>query len=119
MAHGRALSDDLRGIILNMARQMDIASIVCYTGQKTRTVKRVLADYRREGTVARENMAKESRLFGGALVSLFGAFCMDSNASAALATSESRSPCSVIFLLFLLPVVVGRFLVFCLLPMIR
>jgi hypothetical protein len=98
---------------------MNIASIVCYIGQKTCTIKWVLADYQHKGTIAHVNMAKELQLFSGALVSLFRAFCMNSNASAALATSESHSPCLVIFLLFLLPVAVGCFLAFYLLPMIR
>jgi hypothetical protein len=59
MAYGQALLDDLCGIIINMARQMDIASIVHYTGQKTHTVKQVLADYQHKGTAIHKNMTKE------------------------------------------------------------
>jgi DNA-binding IclR family transcriptional regulator len=61
MACGKALSDDLRGVILYMAQQMDIASIVRYTGQKKRTVERVLSDFRHKGIVTRQHMATELR----------------------------------------------------------
>jgi hypothetical protein len=61
MVRGQALSDDLRGVILNMARQMNISRIVSYTGQKKRTVARVISDYRHQRTVARRHVAKELR----------------------------------------------------------
>ncbi|KAH7924314.1 hypothetical protein BV22DRAFT_1196045 [Leucogyrophana mollusca] len=61
MARGKALSDDLRGAILNMARLWDIDNIVEFTGCRRRTVERILADYRRKGTVAREHLAADLR----------------------------------------------------------
>jgi hypothetical protein len=61
MAHGRALSDNLRGAILNMARTLDVHSIVEYTGCKRRTVEWILSDYRKKGTVLRKHLAKELR----------------------------------------------------------
>jgi hypothetical protein len=61
MTRGRALSNDLRGAIVNMARSLDIDSIVRYTGCKRRTVERTLSDYRKKGTAARICLSKELR----------------------------------------------------------
>ncbi|KAJ6456076.1 Homeodomain-like protein [Mycena sanguinolenta] len=61
MARGKVMSDDLRGAILNMARTLDIANICHYTGCKTRTVQRILEDYRMKGTVMREHLKLEMR----------------------------------------------------------
>jgi hypothetical protein len=51
MARGKALSDDLRAAIIDLARHFDVDNIVEYTGCKRRTVERTLADYRRLGVV--------------------------------------------------------------------
>ena len=61
MAHGCALSDNLCGAILNMARTLDVHSIVEYTGCKCRTVEWILLDYRKKGTVLCKHLAKELR----------------------------------------------------------
>jgi predicted transcriptional regulator len=61
MTRGKALSDDLRGAILNMARTLDVHSICSYTNCKKRTVERVLEDYRKKGTVMREHLRLEMR----------------------------------------------------------
>ncbi|KAJ7275604.1 hypothetical protein C8J57DRAFT_1714203 [Mycena rebaudengoi] len=62
MARGKALSNDLRGTILNMALNLDIPTICCYTGCKTRTaMERILEDYRKKGTVMREHLWQEMR----------------------------------------------------------
>ncbi|KAJ7246392.1 hypothetical protein C8J57DRAFT_1724803 [Mycena rebaudengoi] len=61
MACGKALSDDLRGTILNMALNLDIPTICRYTGCKTRTVERILEDYRKRGTVMQEHLQQEMR----------------------------------------------------------
>jgi transposase len=59
MTHGQALFNDLRGAIVNMARSLDIDSIVQYTGCKRRTVERTLSDYRKKGTAVRVRLSKE------------------------------------------------------------
>jgi predicted transcriptional regulator len=61
MTRGKALSDDLQGAILNMARTLDVHSICSYTNCKKRTVERVLEDYRKKGTVMREHLRLEMR----------------------------------------------------------
>ncbi|KAJ7163771.1 hypothetical protein C8R46DRAFT_1101532 [Mycena filopes] len=61
MTRGKALSDDLRGVLLNMARSMDIPAICRQTGCKRRTVERVMEDYRKKGTVMREHLRLEMR----------------------------------------------------------
>ncbi|KAK7054183.1 hypothetical protein R3P38DRAFT_1486142 [Favolaschia claudopus] len=61
MTRGKSLSDDLRGAIFNMALTLDVPQICRYTGCKTRTVQRVLQDYRRKGTVMREHLQQEMR----------------------------------------------------------
>jgi transposase len=61
MTRGRALSNDLRGAIVNMAWSLDIDSIVQYTGCKRRTVERILSDYRKNGTTTRICLSKELR----------------------------------------------------------
>jgi hypothetical protein len=58
MTRGKALSDDLRAVIVNMGMTQDIANITRLTGVKHR---RIFADYRNRGTVMRENMYKELR----------------------------------------------------------
>jgi len=59
MAHGHALSDNLCGAILNMARTLDVHSMVEYTGCKHCTVEWILSDYRKKGTVLHKHLAKE------------------------------------------------------------
>ncbi|KAJ7601842.1 Homeodomain-like protein [Mycena rosella] len=61
MVRGKPLSDDLRGAILNMARNFDLHEICHHTGCKKRTVQRVLEDYRKKGTVMREHLRLEMR----------------------------------------------------------
>jgi len=61
MTRGHALSDDLRGAILNMAHSLDVDNICKYTGCKKRTVQRILEDYRKKGSVIREHMRQETR----------------------------------------------------------
>ncbi|KAJ7643280.1 hypothetical protein B0H17DRAFT_834714, partial [Mycena rosella] len=61
MVRGKPLSNDLRGVILNMALSLDVPGICKYTGCKTRTVQRVLEDYRKKGTVMREHLRQEMR----------------------------------------------------------
>jgi hypothetical protein len=59
MVHGQPLSDDLWRVILNMSRSMDIPNIIHYTGCRKRTIKPVLSDYRKWGTVMQEHLTKE------------------------------------------------------------
>jgi hypothetical protein len=61
MTRGKAMSDDLRGVLLNMARTMGIDEICHKTGCKKRTVERVMEDYRKKGTVMREHLRLEMR----------------------------------------------------------
>ena len=58
MAPGKALSDDLRDVLLYMAQSLDISSITHYTGCKRRTIEQILADYRCKGTTARQPLRK-------------------------------------------------------------
>ena len=59
MTRGQALSDDLRGAIVNMARSLDVESISQYTGCKRRTIERTLSDYRKKGTAVQTRVSKE------------------------------------------------------------
>jgi transposase len=61
MPRGKPLSDDLRGVILNMGMNHDIDSIAAMTRVKRRTIERIFQDYRNKGTVMRQNMYKELR----------------------------------------------------------
>jgi hypothetical protein len=61
MTRGRALSDDLCGAIVNMARSLDVESISRYTGCKRRTIERTLSNYRKNGTAVRNRVSKELR----------------------------------------------------------
>lgn len=61
MPRGKPLSDDLRGVIINMGMSQDIPNIVKLTGVKRRTIERIFADYRNKGTVMRGHMYKELR----------------------------------------------------------
>jgi len=56
MARGKALSDDLRDVLLHMAQSLDINTITHYTGCKRRTVERILSDFRRTGSVSRQHL---------------------------------------------------------------
>ncbi|KAJ7474619.1 Homeodomain-like protein [Mycena galericulata] len=56
MTRGKALSDDLRGVILNMGMTQDIDNIMKLTGVKRRTIERIFADYRNKGTVMRAHV---------------------------------------------------------------
>ena len=60
MARGKALSDDLRDVLLHMAQCLDINTITCYTGCKRRTIERILSDYRKRGSVARQHLRKDT-----------------------------------------------------------
>jgi transposase len=51
MPQGKAISDDLREVLLHMAQFLDLTSIAHYTGCKRCTMERILSDYRRNGTV--------------------------------------------------------------------
>ncbi|KAJ7241044.1 Homeodomain-like protein [Mycena haematopus] len=61
MTRGKPLSDDLRGALINMAMHHDIANIAKLTGVGHRTIERLLSEYRKKGTVAREHMYRELR----------------------------------------------------------
>ncbi|KAJ7360647.1 hypothetical protein DFH08DRAFT_800091 [Mycena albidolilacea] len=61
MTRGKPLSDDLRGVILNMGMSQSISNIVTLTGLKHRTIERIFADYHNKGTVMREHMYRELR----------------------------------------------------------
>jgi len=64
MVRGLPLSDDLRGVILYMVNIFDVETIVKYTGCKKRTVERVLADYRNNGTILRHHLQVAQELRG-------------------------------------------------------
>ncbi|KAJ6503537.1 Homeodomain-like protein [Mycena sanguinolenta] len=61
MTRGKPLSDDLRGVLLNMAMHYDIDNIAKMTRVGRRTIERLLSDYREKGTVFREHMYQELR----------------------------------------------------------
>jgi hypothetical protein len=61
MVCGQSLSDELQGAILNMAWTLDINSIITNTGCRKQTIKQVLSDYHKQGTVMCENLTKELR----------------------------------------------------------
>ena len=48
MPRGKPYSDNLCAALVNMARHLDIDSIICYTGC-SRVLSALLADYRRNG----------------------------------------------------------------------
>ena len=60
MARGKPLSDDLRTVILNMSRHLDVPAIRHYTGCPIRTIRTLLSDYRRKGTVLRKELLKQT-----------------------------------------------------------
>jgi hypothetical protein len=60
MVRGQPLSDDLRTVILNMARHLDVAEIRHYTDCPIRTIRRLLSDYRHKGTVLRKELLKRT-----------------------------------------------------------
>jgi len=60
MARGKALSDDLRNVVLNLARRLDVDAIVDYTGLKKRTIQRIIEDYRKRRLVTRAHLVKSS-----------------------------------------------------------
>jgi len=60
MARGKALSDDLRDVLLHMAQSLDVNTITKYTGCKRRTIERILSDFRKMGSVARRHLRKGS-----------------------------------------------------------
>ena len=61
MVKGRPLSDDLRKVILNMARHFDVTLIHHYTGCATRSIERLLADWRKNSTIVRDLTARRRR----------------------------------------------------------
>ncbi|KZP21981.1 hypothetical protein FIBSPDRAFT_860149, partial [Athelia psychrophila] len=63
MARGKPYSDDLREVIISLARHLDIDSIVQYTeGRcKHRSIERLLAEYRRKGLITCKCTAKNLR----------------------------------------------------------
>ena len=60
MVRGKALSDDLRDVLLHMAQSLDISAITYYTGCKRRTIQQILSDYRKRGSVARQHLRKDT-----------------------------------------------------------
>jgi len=61
MVRGQPLSDDLRKVILNMARHLDVPAIRHYTDCATASIYKLLAEYQRLGTAARAHRARERR----------------------------------------------------------
>ena len=61
MVKGQPLSDDLRKVILNMARHLDVPSIHHYTGCAIRSINRLLADWRKNSTIVRDLTAQHQR----------------------------------------------------------
>ena len=67
MARGKALSQDLRWVIVRMRRALTITEIMRYTGLKCRTIERVLSVHRNTGGVwprshGRRSMAGRNRI---------------------------------------------------------
>ena len=60
MVRGSPLSDDLRTVILNMARHLDVPAIWHYTGCPICTICALLSDYRRKGTVLHKELLKQT-----------------------------------------------------------
>jgi len=60
MVRENPLSDDLRAVILNMARHLDVPAIRHYTGCPVRTIRDVLLDYSRKGTILRHHRHKQT-----------------------------------------------------------
>jgi len=56
MPRGKALSDDLRGVILNMSMYLSVNQIRDYTGITKWTIYRILQDFQRRGSVARAHL---------------------------------------------------------------
>jgi len=61
MVKGQPLSDDLRKVILNIARHLDIPSIHHYTGCAIRSINRLLVDWRKNTTIASHLTARHRR----------------------------------------------------------
>jgi hypothetical protein len=62
MSHrGKAMSDDLRVAIVNMAHHLSVENIITYTHCKRRTVQRVLSDFRKRQTALRPRLEREFR----------------------------------------------------------
>ena len=61
MVRGQPLSDDLRKVILNMARHLDVPTIRHHTGCAASSIYMLLADYRQLGTVACAHRVREQR----------------------------------------------------------
>ncbi|KAJ7139143.1 hypothetical protein C8R44DRAFT_727252 [Mycena epipterygia] len=62
MPRGKPLSDDLRGVIINMGMTQDIPNIMQLTGVKRQTIEQIFADYRNKGCAS--TCAKSSFLTG-------------------------------------------------------
>lgn len=54
MARGHALTDDLRAVLIHMCKTLDVESILHHSGVPLRTLQRLLSDYRKHGTAARQ-----------------------------------------------------------------
>ena len=62
MARGKALSDDLRDVLLHMAQSLDITTITGYTGCKRRTTERILSEISSSHMPLCEKVCKHCRL---------------------------------------------------------
>jgi hypothetical protein len=60
MPRGKAVSDDLRGVILNMGMAHDIPKITELTRVKRQTIEQIFQDYRNKGTVMREHISRRA-----------------------------------------------------------
>lgn len=50
---GKAISDDVRAIVLNMACSLNVKQITRYTGIPSRSIYRILQDFRRRAIISR------------------------------------------------------------------
>lgn len=57
MAKGKAISDDLRGVVIRMVAELRVplAKVCEYTGVPRRSVERILTTYKRTGQSARDH----------------------------------------------------------------
>ena len=60
MARGKALSQDLRWVIVRMRRALTITKIMQYTGQKRRSIERILSIHRKTGGVSPRSHGRQS-----------------------------------------------------------
>jgi len=60
MAKGKALSQDLRWVIVRMRRVLSITKIMQYTGQKRRSIERILSIHQKTGGVGPRSYGRRS-----------------------------------------------------------